>query len=61
MKPEAKFAVGFKSKQQAERYLQLGNFGRSFAHYLVALKLMPEWKNDLKLSFSSTLCKYHNL
>uniref|UniRef100_A0A1B6CI22 Tetratricopeptide repeat protein n=1 Tax=Clastoptera arizonana TaxID=38151 RepID=A0A1B6CI22_9HEMI len=58
MKPEAKITVGLKSKQQAELYSQCGNFGRAFAHYLVVLKLLPEFKEELKTTFSSTLCTW---
>lgn len=57
MNPEAKTTVALKSRQQAESYSGHGNFGRAFAHYLVALKLKPEWKNELKQQFSTVLCK----
>uniref|UniRef100_A0A1B6LWV0 Uncharacterized protein n=2 Tax=Graphocephala atropunctata TaxID=36148 RepID=A0A1B6LWV0_9HEMI len=58
MKPDAKNEVALKSKEQAQSYYDAGKFGRAFAHYLVALKLMPEWKNELKGKFSSTLCSW---
>uniref|UniRef100_A0A1B6JHC6 Uncharacterized protein n=2 Tax=Homalodisca liturata TaxID=320908 RepID=A0A1B6JHC6_9HEMI len=58
MKPEAKNEVALKSKEQAQTYYEAGKFGRAFAHYLVALKLMPEWKHELKENFSSTLCSW---
>lgn len=58
MNPEAKTTVALKSRQQAEHYSNLGNFGRAFAHYLVALKLKPEWKNELKSQFSTVLCTW---
>lgn len=58
MNPEAKTTVALKSRQQAENYFGLGNFGRAFAHYLVALKLKPEWKDELKRQFSMILCKF---
>jgi len=58
MEPEAKLLVARKSREKAAHYIEQGNPGRAFAHQLVALKLCPEWKPDLRLSFSSTLCEY---
>lgn len=57
MDPTAKNVVALKSRNQAELYYQSGNVGRSFAHFLVSLNLMPQWKNELKEIFSSTLCE----
>ena len=57
MKPEAFLEVANKSRRQAEFYLQKGNTGRAFAHFLVALKLCPSWKTELSQQFVTTLCK----
>ncbi|GFG38354.1 hypothetical protein Cfor_05699 [Coptotermes formosanus] len=61
MKPEACLEVADRSRKQAEAYLQKGNVGRAFAHFLVALKLCPSWKAELRRLFTSALCKnfYH--
>lgn len=57
MNLDAKNIVALKSREQALSYFQNGNVGRAFAHYLVALNLVPEWKVVLKGHFSSTLCE----
>lgn len=57
MEPSAKKTVALSSRNQAELYFQAGNVGRAFAHYLVSLNLRPEWKDELKDNFSSTLCE----
>jgi hypothetical protein len=57
MKPEACLEVADRSRKQAEAYLQKGNVGRAFAHFLVALKLCPSWKAELSQHFTSALCK----
>lgn len=57
MKPEACLEVANRSRKWAEAYLQKGNAGRAFAHFLVALKLCPCWKVELSQHFTSALCK----
>ncbi|XP_047001604.1 protein arginine N-methyltransferase 9-like isoform X2 [Schistocerca americana] len=61
MKPEAWREVACRSRQQAELYFQKQNFGRAFAHFLVALKLNPQWKPELKEQFSLCLCSWGNI
>lgn len=56
MNLEAQKTVACSSRKQADLYIQKGNVGRAFAHLLVALKLSPHWKSELKDRFSSTLC-----
>lgn len=46
------------SKKHAENYINSGNFGRAFSHYLIALKLIPEWKDEIKETFIIALCKF---
>ncbi|XP_046387925.1 protein arginine N-methyltransferase 9-like [Ischnura elegans] len=58
MKPEARLEVANNSRSQAESYLSKNNPGRAFAHFLVALSLCPDWKEDLKSIFSSALCSW---
>jgi hypothetical protein len=57
MKPEACLEVANRSRKQAQAYLQKGNAGRAFAHFLVALKLCPSWRSELSQNFTSALCK----
>jgi hypothetical protein len=57
MKPEACLEVASRSRKQAETYLERGNAGRAFAHFLVALKLCPSWKVELSQHFIAALCK----
>ncbi|XP_075212971.1 protein arginine N-methyltransferase 9-like [Lycorma delicatula] len=53
-----KFSVARTSKRQARRYFEKENFGRSFAHILLALKLCPHWKEELKVVFTAALCNW---
>lgn len=58
MKPEACLEVAKRSRKQAEAYLERGNAGRAFAHFLLALKLCPSWKVELSQHFTSALCSW---
>ncbi|XP_069695569.1 protein arginine N-methyltransferase 9-like isoform X2 [Periplaneta americana] len=58
MRPEACQEVANRSRIQAEHYLQKGNPGRAFAHFLVALKLCPSWKIELSHNFTYALCSW---
>lgn len=57
MNLENSLKVACSSRNHAETYAAAGNFGRAFSHYLVALKLNPDWRDDLKETFSMVLCK----
>lgn len=52
-------AVASNSLNCAIMYCKSKNFGRAFSHYLIALKLMPSWKSELKESVSTALCEFH--
>nr|CAD7262389.1 unnamed protein product [Timema shepardi] len=55
MNSDAMLKVALHSRSQADLYLSKGEWGRAFPHLLVALKLYPEWKSELKKVFSTTL------
>nr|CAD7431743.1 unnamed protein product [Timema monikensis] len=55
MNSDAMLKVALHSRGQADLYLSKGKCGRAFPHLLVALKLCPEWKSELKKVFSTTL------
>ncbi|KAK6635991.1 hypothetical protein RUM43_009643 [Polyplax serrata] len=51
-------SVATNSITLARKYVKVNNFGRAFSHYLVSLKLKPDWKPILKNEFSTALCKF---
>lgn len=51
-------SVASNSIRLARKYVKVNNFGRAFSHYLVSLKLKPDWKPILKNEFSTALCKF---
>lgn len=57
MNPGATSLVAHQSKVKARYYYQRRFYGRAFAHLLIALKLMPDWKVEFKVAFSTTLSK----
>ncbi|XP_069782499.1 protein arginine N-methyltransferase 9 isoform X1 [Narcine bancroftii] len=48
----------YRSLQSAQDYLESGDFGTAFAHYLLLLNLAPELKEIIRESFQSTLFKW---
>ncbi|XP_078262164.1 protein arginine N-methyltransferase 9 [Rhinoraja longicauda] len=48
----------YRSLQSAQDYLESGDHGTAFAHYLLLLKLAPELKDIIRESFQNTLFKW---
>lgn len=45
------------SRKQAFEYFNKAYFGRALAHLFVALRLVPEWRNELRYVFWHALSK----
>ena len=48
-------------RQKAEKYMNENSPGKSFNYYLLSLQFMPQWKNELRNSLVSVLCKLIHL
>lgn len=53
-------ALALASRYLGDMFTKANDPENAFLQYSQALRLMPEWKPELKNSFSSALCLYFN-